>query len=240
MLTIDETFQAAAIKGLKPKPWGSYKLKTYNGFTHEQRVRKWQALNLAIQMVLEQPAHLSPCSVCGITGGPEVIAYHSEDYGSMAGHHPICKGCHTRVHNRFTNPPRWQEYIAPFCNGTRWFESLSTAEQPQPQHSPEPLLSPPAEPALAVEAKPPSNTSAEMHQIRIDFTKTLGLDWSENPNPSSGYKYEHNLTRRQQYLDEARRLRDIYAEMVNKTGRSKGILDKMDSNLENKDRAVVW
>lgn len=133
MLTIDEIFLVADRRGMKPKPWGNYILKTYNGFTHEQRVRKWQALNLAIQMGLEQPAHLSACSVCNKTDGPEVFAYHSEDYDSMSGHHPICKGCHTRVHNRFTNTQRWKEFIAPFCNGSKWFENLSTVEQAQPQ-----------------------------------------------------------------------------------------------------------
>lgn len=250
MLTIEEIFRDAANRGLKPKPWGSYVLKTYNGFTHEQRVRKWQALNLAIQMGLEQPAHLSPCSVCGKTGGPETITYHSEDYGSMTGHHPICKGCHTRAHNRFTSPHHWLVYVAPFCNGSKWFESLSTVDQAQPLRptepmkpdlcSPAPLSTSPVRPVQAAIPKQSSNISAEMHQIRVEFTKAIGLDWSENPSPNSGYKYEHNLSRRQQYLDEARRLRNLYAEMVDKAGRGKSILDKMDSNLENKDKKTLW
>lgn len=247
MLTIEEVFKLADTKGLKPKPWGSYVLKTYNGFTHEQRVRKWQTLNLAVQMGLEQPAHLSPCSVCGISGGPGVIAYHSEDYGSMSGHHPICKGCHTRAHNRFTNPQGWLEYIASFSNGSKWFENLSAVEEAQSFATDYPACTGQVETirrisktAITSTPQSSSNISAEMHQIRVDFTKALGLDWSENPSPSTGYKYEHNLTHRQQCLDEARRLRDQYAEMVNESGRSKGILDKMDSNLENRDKKTAW
>jgi hypothetical protein len=123
-VSIDDMFALAAQQGIAPRKWGSYQLQTYNGFTHEQRVHKWQALHLAIQMGLEQPAHLSPCSICGKTGGPDNIAYHSEDYGSLTGHHPLCKGCHTRIHNRFTNPQRWRDYIAPYCTGSKWFENI--------------------------------------------------------------------------------------------------------------------
>jgi hypothetical protein len=47
----------------------------------------------------------------------------------------------------------------------------------------------------------------EMHRIRVDFTKAPGLDCAEKPNQNSGYKYEHNLTKRQ-HLNEAIRLRD--------------------------------
>jgi len=253
ILTIDEIFQVAAQSGLKPKSWGSYKLKTYNGFTHEQRVYKWQALNLAMQMGLVQQAHLSPCSICGKTSGPETIAFHSEDYGSMSGHYPLCKGCHTRVHKRFTNPERWREFIAPFCNGSSWFENLLTEEQPQQQRllitnetTVSKICTHSTSDALAV--KPIYETVScssigiheEMHQIRIAFTKVIGLDWSENPNPNSGYKFEHNLNRRQQLLDEAVRFRDLYSEMVNMTGRGKDILEKMDRNLVNRDRKAVW
>jgi hypothetical protein len=81
-MTIDEVFSAAAERGLSVKRWGGSRLLTYNGFTHEQRVRKWQALDLAIRMGLESPAEEFPCSVCGVEPSSS-IAYHSEDYGSM-------------------------------------------------------------------------------------------------------------------------------------------------------------
>jgi hypothetical protein len=80
----------------------------------------------------------------------------------------------------------------------------------------------------------------KLHRIRVDFTKALGLDWAENPNPNNGYKFENNLTHRQQYLDEAIRLRDQYSDMVQQTGRGRDILEKMKRNLENRDRGVVW
>ena len=85
-----------------------------------------------------------------------------------------------------------------------------------------------------------TDISKAMHQIRVDFTKALGLDWSENPDPTDGYKFEHNHSRRQAFLDEAIRLRDLYAEMVNNTGRGKDILEKMERNLANRDRKATW
>lgn len=30
----------------------------------------------------------------------------------------------TRIHNRFTNPQRWRDYIAPYCTGSQWFEAI--------------------------------------------------------------------------------------------------------------------
>ena len=81
----------------------------------------------------------------------------------------------------------------------------------------------------------------KMPAIRTAFVKAMGIQSKDmNPNPIGGYKLEHNYTKRQAYLAEAMRLRDAYAEMVKKTGIGQGILDKMDSNLENRDLRVAW
>ena len=55
-----------------------------------------------------------------------------------------------------------------------------------------------------------------------------------------GYKRERDAEKRNKHLQEARRLRDCYADLVAQTGRNQNISDKMDSNLENRDRGTVW
>jgi hypothetical protein len=87
----------------------------------------------------------------------------------------------------------------------------------------------------------PGNARQEMHAIRIAFVKAMGIKSKEmNPNPIVGYKLEHNYAKRQENLTEARRLRNVYAEMVKKFGIGQDVLDKMDSNLANRDRSAKW
>lgn len=100
VLTIEGIFKLAAERGLKPRKWIWKRLQPYNGFNHEQRVRKWQALHLAIQLGLIPPADNFPCENCGTTSRQASISisYHSIDYSSMTDRHPLCKSCHTREH----------------------------------------------------------------------------------------------------------------------------------------------
>lgn len=126
-MTIEEIFSAAAKKGLSAKRWGGSRLLYYNGFTHEQRVRKWQAIDLAVRMGLEIPAEQLSCSVCGASPSSS-IAYHSEDYGTMNGHYPVCRSCHMKIHNRFKNPKRWTDFVAAMGNGKKWFEELKDSD----------------------------------------------------------------------------------------------------------------
>lgn len=126
-MTIDEIFSVAEEKGLSVKRWGGSQLLDYNGFTHEQRVRKWQAIDLAVRMGLEIPAEKLSCSVCGAPPSPS-IAYHSEDYGTMNGHYPVCRSCHTKIHNRFKNPERWIDFVSSIGNGEKWFEGLQNSD----------------------------------------------------------------------------------------------------------------
>jgi len=249
-MTIDEVFSSAAAKGLVAKRWCGSRLISYNGYIHEERVRKWQALDLAIRMGLEQPAALASCAVCGAQPSP-VIAYHSEDFGSMSGHYPVCRSCHTRIHNRFRNPERWNEFLATVGVGSKWFEQLSCNDRSrETSHVEEPAsarkhdhkelkMSLPPGPSRA--ASSPDNPRKEMNAARVAFVKALGIEHQRmNPNPDSGYKFEHNLVKREGYLAEARRLREVYAEMVTKHGINQNVLDKMDSNLANRDRMVHW
>lgn len=123
-MTIDEVFELAASRGLKPREWKWKPLKIYNGFTHEQRVRKWQAVDLLIRMGLKQPASALRCDICGATAKEATLSYHSEDYSSLTGDYPLCKSCHYHIHARFRAPYFWQCIIEKYGDGTRWFERL--------------------------------------------------------------------------------------------------------------------
>ncbi|MBT0664208.1 hypothetical protein KI809_07820 [Geobacter pelophilus] len=123
-MTIESIFMLAAKRSLKPRAWTWKPLQTYNGFTHDQRVLKWQAIYLGIQLGLITPAEDYNCDICGTSPNHATISFHSEDYSSMTGHFPLCQSCHTRIHRRFTNPIPWGEILDKYGDGSKWFERL--------------------------------------------------------------------------------------------------------------------
>lgn len=244
--SIAEIFALAKTKGLSLKSWTGSRLATYNGFDHDQRVRKWQALDLSIRLGLEPPAERFPCSVCGAPPSLS-IAYHSEDYGAMNGHHPVCKSCHTRLHKRFSSPENWRSFVATVGDGTKWFEKLTIEVGSIPMASsvppelPMPQIFRSSVPAPTPIAQPGGSIRQQMQAVHVDFVRAMGISSQKmNPNPVGGYKLEHDPIKRQQCLDEAKRLRDRYAELVRKSGAGRDILEKMDSNLANRDLRAVW
>ena len=198
-------------------------MRDYKGWTGKERLASYAKTKAAIAAG-EIPPPIK-CNRCGKTTGR--IDYHNRNYSDPIKYlEQICQGCHTRLHRRENKEIDNQNNKVPAIAAIK----QATTTIPVAKET-----------TVAISThRPIIGTREEMHKIRVDFTKALGLDWSENLNPNSGYKYEHNLTMRQQYLDEARRLRNLYAEMVNNTGSSKGVLVKMDKNLENKDRKTVW
>lgn len=124
-MTIEDVFVLAASSGLAAHEWKWKPLKIYNGFNHEQRVRKWQAVDLLIRMGLKPPAKGLKCSICRIDGVGGTLSYHSEDYASLESEYPLCKSCHYQIHTRFNTPTAWKELIAKHGNGGNWFEHLS-------------------------------------------------------------------------------------------------------------------
>ena len=194
-------------------------MRDYKGWTAAERLASLKKTKAAIAAgIIPSPTQ---CNRCGKTTGR--IDYHNHDYSDPIKYlEQICQGCHTRLH-RMEN---------------------SALAKTTASKSPSIKTTPAAHATSATKSTATNNPTSinreEMHHIRVDFTKALGLDWAENPNPNSGYKHEHNLTHRQQYLDEAIRLRDQYADLVQKTGRGKDILEKMNRNLENRDRKASW
>lgn len=62
------------------------------------------------------------CSVCG-QRPTTTLQRHSEDYRRPLDAHPICRGCHVRVHVRFRYPARWRAFTETL--GPGWFQGLS-------------------------------------------------------------------------------------------------------------------
>ena len=194
-------------------------MRDYKGWTAKERLASLAKTKAAIAAGSILPP--SKCNQCGKTTGR--IDYHNHDYSDPIKYlEQLCQGCHIRLHRL--------ENIA-------LAENISSGNNAIVANQSESNRSTLSENTVTL---PKTDTRNEMNQIRIDFTKALGLYWSENPCPSRGYKFEHNLSLRQQHLDEALRLRNQYAEIVNMTGRGKDILTKMDRNLENRDRKATW
>jgi hypothetical protein len=194
-------------------------MRDYKEWTGKERLASFAKTKAAIAAGIIPPP--TKCNRCGKTTGR--IDYHNHDYSDPVKYlEQICQGCHTRLHR---------------------MENKEIDSQKSNEHGSTTIKESASQIPVTKETttnRPVSGTRDEMHKIKVDFTKALGLDWAENPNPNSGYKYEHNFNRRQQYLDETRRLRNLYAGMVTTTGRGKDILEKMDRNLENRDKKVAW
>lgn len=112
-------FQALQ-RGFTLSHWKWPPLKTYNGFTHEQRVKGWQAVKLAVQLgLIPHPSSLE-CSICG---GTYKMGYHSEDY-SVVAPHAVCLRCHRLIHQRYKMPVEWGAHVARYQREGAWFSAL--------------------------------------------------------------------------------------------------------------------
>jgi len=191
-------------------------MRDYKGWTANERLASLKKTKAAIAAGVIPPP--TKCNRCGKTTGR--IDYHNHDYSDPVKYlEQICQGCHTRLH-RMEN---------------KEIDGKSSIE-----HVPTDIKK-----AVTKDEKTRKNSvygiSEEMHSVRVAFAKALGLNWpAENPNPIAGYKLECNTGKRQQFLDDARELRKQYAELVAVSGKGRPILEKMDSNLANRDRQAIW
>jgi hypothetical protein len=105
-----------------------YRLPTYNGFTHDQRIASIPVQKAAVLTgALAWPTR---CSICGFSDrsdprGRGYIFAHLEDYDRPLRLHPTCKPCHAALHARFREPTRWRSRIE--CRGHpgSWFHQLT-------------------------------------------------------------------------------------------------------------------
>jgi hypothetical protein len=193
-------------------------MRDYKGWTAKERLASLKKTKTAIAAgTIPSP---TKCNRCGKTTGR--IDYHNHDYSDPIKYlEQICQGCHTRLH-RLENLE---------MEGKDINEVQSTVVKEVVSDRPV---------TKEIMKSPIAEIREDVHKIRVAFTKALGLNWSENLNPRTGYKFERDSITRQRFLDEARELRKQYAELVAESGKGNDILDKMDRNLVNRDRGAIW
>lgn len=105
-----------------------YRLPTYNGFSHEERV----ATNPVQRAAAQRGEFRFPdtCSICGFSDPPNIrtsgyIFAHLEDYRRPLECLPCCKRCHAALHARFLEPQRWLTLVARHAGGGEWFTKLT-------------------------------------------------------------------------------------------------------------------
>lgn len=93
----------------------------YNGFSPEERSGTLALVRAALaDGTLAIPTR---CSVCGAQP-TKPLQWHSVDYRKPLNAHPICRGCHVRVHARFRHPDSWRTYVARLPSAG-WFQGLT-------------------------------------------------------------------------------------------------------------------
>jgi hypothetical protein len=82
--------------------WQWKRLPTYNGFTHEDRVRAWQLTGWMMKT-----GRMPRPERCSVSGSTLELQYHAEDYYRPWTAYPISKPIHLALHRRFSRPDRW-------------------------------------------------------------------------------------------------------------------------------------
>ena len=201
-------------------------MRDYKGWSATERQASLKKTKAAIAAGIIPPP--TECNRCGKTTGR--IDYHNHDYSDPIKHlEQLCQGCHISLHRLENKEMDGKREIARKGNNNQQtiaIEKIVTKSYAVKE---------------VVNNSSVSEIRDEMHGIRVAFAKALGLDWpAENPNPTTGYKFEFNTSKRQLLLDDVRELRNKYAELVAVSGKGKDILEKMDRNFANKDRQAIW
>ncbi len=87
-------------------------MKSYNGFTPEQRQRGGELIKKAIADGILPPLNTQPCVICGQDKG--IRHYHCEDYSEenvVADARVVCWQCHMMIHTRFSHPQSFARYM---------------------------------------------------------------------------------------------------------------------------------
>ena len=106
------------MRGLRKWQWGE--LPTYNGFTHAERVRGWQAIHFLIDNGWMQRSN-----VCCISGSKSMPRLHSETYYSWEPY-TLSHSIHMALHQRFNKPEAWRRIVDRYAvTGDEWFARLS-------------------------------------------------------------------------------------------------------------------
>jgi hypothetical protein len=106
------------VKGLRTWSWGQ--LPTYNGFTHEERVRGWQCT-----MFLIDNGWAERGATCCISGQTQQLRLHSETYYGWEPY-TLNHSIHMALHQRFNRPDHWRRIVDQHARTEDvWFARLS-------------------------------------------------------------------------------------------------------------------
>lgn len=95
-------------------------MKTYNGFTPEERERGNQIIKRAIKTKRLPPLNKTKCSICGQDKG--IRHYHNEDYNPkniIKDATPLCWRCHMHIHAKNKNTDNWKKYEREVIQGNK-------------------------------------------------------------------------------------------------------------------------
>lgn len=116
--------------GAMPKfmlEWRWKPLLTYNGFTHEERVKGWK-----LSRWLEMGGAIAKPDRCDICGATSSVSYHSEDYYDFRRVSKVCRPCHQLLHRRVKTEEdwiAWRNRITPYIvTGEEWFAVMAPYE----------------------------------------------------------------------------------------------------------------
>lgn len=87
-------------------------MKSYNGFTPEQREYGDSIVKKAIERGDLKPLSEAVCCLCGQDKG--IRHYHQEDYSPdkvVADSHCLCWRCHMMLHSRYKHPESFAKYM---------------------------------------------------------------------------------------------------------------------------------
>lgn len=80
-------------------------MSDYNGFTGRERLRTFGLQKWLVKMGALTP--LLHCQICDQPCDQE----HAEDYFNLERWIELCRGCHGKLHKRFSNPLVWQRHL---------------------------------------------------------------------------------------------------------------------------------
>ncbi len=124
LLPRHQLIKPETVKPVAPPKWNWPPLKSYNGFTHAERVQTWQVG----WWLLNSGVIIKP-KKCDICKQDRYVSFHSENYYSVLTDPFLCKSCHTVLHLRFKHPNGWNR-LMDRCRGKddTWFSILDTKE----------------------------------------------------------------------------------------------------------------
>ena len=86
----------------------------------------------------------------------------------------------------------------------------------------------------------PHEVDGVLDSLWASFCGYMGLPTEDTPNPKIGYKFETDVSKRDEYFGRAIRMRNKYADLMSKFGKDHDRLDQMTRELTEAKRGASW